>query len=62
LETRSVFDRYNIIDNRDLKDAVRKLQESEKVRAKQLDKSQFGHNASQNATSRRKDAASPAIN
>jgi integrase len=41
-KTRSVFERYNIVDQRDILDAITKLQELEKAQ-KQQQESNFGH-------------------
>jgi integrase len=40
-KTRSVFQRYDIVDNRDIADAMLRLQETERA---QKDKAQLGHN------------------
>jgi integrase len=42
-KTRSVFQRYDIVDNRDIADAMKKLELSETLKAEQSEKSQIGH-------------------
>jgi hypothetical protein len=44
-KTRSVFDRYNIIDRRDMANAIRQLEEHEKMLAESRNGYNFGYNA-----------------